>query len=107
MKHEATVSATGNTYLCDIVKPQKADNWLATVIATGTFGGTTLTFGVSVDGGSTVTPYSASTYTLSAVGAFSFTPFGDSSANSNPLQLYAIATGGSGINIGVTVLDNR
>jgi hypothetical protein len=104
-KYTANVTATGNTYLCDIVRPRHADAWSGTVIARGTFGSTTLTLGISDDGGSTVIPLTD--FSITANGATSVPALLSSGENGEDIKLYATATSGSGIDIDVTVYDNR
>lgn len=106
-KYRTNVTNTGNTYLCDIVKPRGADQWSGTINAYGTFGGTTLTLGLSTDGGTTVVPISTSVFSITANGNITLPVAGSSNENDDQMKLYAIATGGSGIDITVDVLDNR
>jgi hypothetical protein len=106
-QYTTNVTETGNTYLCDVFKPRHANNWEGTVHAQGTWGGTTLTLGLSIDDGVTVVPIDSSEFSLTDNGAASIPNLGTSAKNSAGLKLYAIATDGTGINLTVTVLDNR
>lgn len=106
-KYRTNVAATGNTYLCDITKPRGADQWSGTIIAYGTFGGTTLTLGISSNGGATVVPINTDVFSVTANGAVTLPVAGSSNENDGDMKLYAIATGGENINITVDVLDNR
>jgi hypothetical protein len=110
-KYRTLVTATGNTYLCDINKPRGADQWSGTIIAYetvggGTFGGTTLTLGLSSNGGTTVIPLDTTIFSTTGNATVTFPVAGSANENGEDLKLYAIATGGTGINITVDVLDN-
>lgn len=106
-KFEATISADGNTYLCDVVKPRALTDWFATVHAIGTFGGGTITLGTSVDGGSTVVAIPSDQFELAASGAGNIDKLGNSDNLDGAIKLYAIMTGSTTPSVTVTVHDNR
>lgn len=106
--HSVTITTNTTTKICDITKPRDYHVWLATLGAKGTWGGTTLTWKWSVDGG--VNLYPITTAPGSAVTSTNDDSFdvelGISQTNT-PASLYAVTTGGTGASITVLAVDNR
>lgn len=79
------------------------------VHAAGTFGGTTLTFTYSVDGGSSTIPVPQpgtvnTQISITSAGSFNFNAQRSTNA---PILLYAVTTGGTGIDIDIKVVSRE
>jgi len=108
------VAQDTSVYLCDIVKPRGADEWFANVIsgyvAGNTFGTGTVTYSVSLDGGTTKVGINqdgtATAATQTAAGTINLR-FGWPADNINEAKLYAsIATATNPV-VNIAVMDNR
>ena len=106
-KYTADISADGNTYLCDVVKPRTLVEWFATIHVTGTFGSGTVTLATSVDDGSTLVAIPTADFELTANGAENIDKLGYSGTNDGAIKLYAVMTGSTTPTVTVTVHDNR
>lgn len=108
-KTQTTISTATTTLIMDIVKRPEYYVYQATIGVTGTFGGTTLTYFWSPDGGTTKYPITSAPGTaVSSTAADSFNvQLGTGKNNSDKTQLYITSTGGSGISITVTIEDNN
>lgn len=105
------VTLTGNTtgtLLCYITKPRALTEYFATLNAYGTFGGGTLSYGISTDGGATIVTQKD----LSGV-AYSATSndtvnimMGVANHNGQEPRLYAILAGSTAPSITIDVEDN-
>ena len=106
----AVTIASATTTLIGIVKKQRGlDIWRGSIGVAGTFGGTTVTFSWSPDGGTTKHPITTAPGTsVSITAATSFNiELGAGDKNSDGILLYATTTGGAGISITVQVVDNN
>jgi len=113
-KFTATLSAQStNVKICEIKEPRKFDSWFANAMVSGTFGGGTVTFGISFDGGTTI-------YTLNQDGTNSVasaTAAGSVNlrcgtnnkltATTDVPYLYAAVGTATNPSLSIIVLDNR
>lgn len=109
-RYTARITADGDTFLCDILKPSdSSEKWGATVYIYGTFGGGTVTLVGSPDGGTTkVTLPNISGAAFSATtNAAVELEHGNGNKNTDAPKLYARVAGSAGATINVTVFDNR
>lgn len=113
-KYTAALSAQNTSvYVCDIHQPRGFDSWFANVMATGTYGGGTVTYNLTFDGGSTLIPFNqdgtATAATQTAAGALNIRcGFANSQAASTQIaKLYASVATATSPSLVITVLDNR
>ena len=89
---------------------RELNNFIATILAYGTFGGSTLNFYLSPDGGTTLIPITpapgGTAATLTANGMLQLN-IGHPSTNSDLFGIYAQLTGGSGATVTVASYDNN
>jgi len=97
------------TFLCSVHKSREFYCWFATLMASGTWGGSTLSFYVSPDAGTTLIPIKDITDV-----AVSFTSnaslniqMGVSRDNTDRPQIWCELASGSGASITVRVYDNN
>lgn len=105
-----TVDAA-NTYICDVHRRRGATQYDATLFANGTFGGGTIAWLWSPDGGTTKQPIkdmSGTAVTSTAADSFNV-QFGNTTTNaaSDQIKIYATLTGSTSPSITVGVIDNR
>ena|SRR6185437_13184733 len=108
-KYTVTVTGDGDFYIADVNKKRGLTEWLGTFNAYGTFGGGTITFKISTDGGTTKVPlqdYQGNSITLSANGNFN-SVLGNASTNSGAPKLYATMAGSSSPSVVVDLLTNN
>lgn len=108
-RYVTTVNADGNFYICDVNKKRDMPQWFAGVIAAGTFGGGTITFGISPNRGVTIVPLmDASGTPITSTANDDFTlNFGGSSTNSTAPWIYATMAGSAGANVTIYLYDNN
>lgn len=102
-------TAAPSTFVCNVNKKRDFEFWQATCFATGTFGGGTVNWLISPDGGSTTVPmYDASgvAYTSTANDNFNAI-IGGGSTNSDCVKIYATLTGSTGASVALAVFDNN
>jgi len=108
-KITTNITSATTTEITTARKSRDVPYYFATIFVTGTFGGTTVTLQASPDGGTTkVTlndPLTGTAYSLTANGAIDI-KLGAGGTNSDQIRLYAVTTGGAGININANVFDN-
>lgn len=107
-RHTSTITADGDTLIASVVKPRGANNWMATIYAYGTWGGGTITWKVSTDGGTTKIPMktiSGTSMTSNANDEFG-TNRGNPGKNTETTNLYATMAGSSTPSVTVDVDDN-
>lgn len=109
-KYSQVVNANGTYLLGYVHRRSSADYFLATLFAYGTFGGATVTYYKSYDGGTNLiqildlTSVAIAFTTNSEVNLMS----GNTSVNNTPPQIYAIVTGAGGTtNLNIGFLDNK
>lgn len=107
MKHEITISADGDTYLCDVVKPRALTDWFATIHAYGTWGSGTLTLKTSADGGTTKIAIPTADFELTANGSKNIDKLGVSDKLDGAIKVYASLAGATSPSLTVTAHDNR
>lgn len=104
-----TITTNSTTAICTITKPRALTEWFATLNAFGTFGGGTLAYSISTDGGTTKVPMkdmSGTLYTTTANDAVNVAT-GVSNHNGFDPIIYAVLSGATTPSITVDVLDNR
>lgn len=108
-KYTASFTSDGTVQLCYVIKKRDFRDWLATIIATGTFGGGTITWQISADGGTTKTALkdiSGADQTSNAADNFTIELGSGGTVNDAPI-LYATLAGSTAPNIAITVFDNN
>jgi len=109
-KYEATLTtAAAETFVCNVVKKRDFMFWQATCFAWGTFGGGTVNWLVSPDGGTTKIPMydiSGAAYTSTTDDDFT-TTLGGGSTISDCIKIYATLTGSAGATVNLAVFDNN
>ena len=106
-KFEANITADGNYYLCDAVRPRALTDWYATIHATGTFGGGTLTLATSVDDGVTLVGIPTAQFALTENGADNIEKLGHTGQLDGAIKVYAVMTGSTSPVVTATAHDNR
>ncbi len=110
MKYTATINTQNTTvYLCTIKKKRDLGSWLGAMLIYGTFGGGTVTWYISPDGGITLIPWkdiSGSTY-VSKVNENFTTNWGNGSTNSDMPQIYIGIGTATNPNITIDCYDNN
>jgi len=103
------ITANGNYYLGRINKKRDNGYWLGTLFVQGTFGSGTVTFGVSLDRGTTIIPINDLTQNVVSFtgnGLFNL-EFGNSSRGfGDAPMLYAIVSGATSPNLIAGFYDN-
>ena len=109
-KYTATLTtASASTFVCNVNKKRDFEFWQATFFAWGTFGGGTVNWLISPDGGITqIAMYDASgtPYTSTANDDFTAT-LGGGGALGDQIQVYATLTGSVGATVNLAVFDNN
>lgn len=85
-------------------------NFFASLCAWGTWGGGTITFYISPDGGTTLIQILDNAYNAVSYTANSFAnaiPLGNSSHNNDRLSIWAVLTGATSPNLNVGYYDNN
>lgn len=107
--YRTTITAdTAATPLVVVGKPRSLTEWTATFNAYGTFGGGTLSYLISTDGGTTKTTmkdYSGTAYSATAADAIAVGPIGVANHNGKQPIIYAALTGSTNPSITIDVLD--
>lgn len=99
-----------SVYLCDVHKKRDLLMWVGTMGAYGTFGGGTITWQISIDGGTTkmgLKDLTGNTHTSTAEDNFTENLAGGHSADDGPLQLWVSIGAATNPNITVFCSDNR
>lgn len=103
-KYTTSITADGTNEICTVHKPRDLDAWVATLHAFGTFGGGTLSYQISTDGGTTkttmkdLTGVAYSTTTADAINV-------ELGVGDN-IKIYAVLSGATNPAITVHVADN-
>ena len=108
-KQLVNITATGSTQIGTIMRRHDADMWFATFFAYGTWGGTTLSWQWSPDGGSTLLAMKdlgGNAVTSTANDSFN-SEFGTGKHNSDKITLWVTLASGSGISLNVGFYDNQ
>lgn len=105
-----SISADG-TYLIATVQTPKTggEPWIGTVFIGGTFGGGTITFQSSPDGGTTKIPetnLSGAAFSMTTAGSVQVS-LGNADVTANQIKLYAVMTGSTSPTVTATVFDNH
>ncbi len=104
-----TISAdTAGTAICTVTKPRTLSMWMATINAYGTFGGGTLSYSLSTNGGTTKTQQKDLTgvaYTTTTADTINM-ELGVANHNGAEPILYAVLTGSTSPSITIDVEDN-
>lgn len=103
------IAADGDTYIADIVKKRDFYQWFGTFYASGTWGGGTITYKVSVDGGTTKIPLkdaSGSSITSNADDNFTVN-LTAADKLSQTTKLYLTMAGSTSPSVTVTLDDNN
>lgn len=106
-----TIAAdTAAVKLCTVRRPQSVGQlWGALIHAYGTFGGGTLSYLLSTDGGThktTIKDGSGVNYSTTAADGFPISGIGAASNNGAEAIIYAALTGSTSPSIAIDVLDN-
>jgi hypothetical protein len=104
-----TVTSATTTLIGTAVKRRDSLVWKGTLGATGTFGGTAITWFWSTDGGTTKYPITSAPGTaVSTSAADSFNiELNSGSHNTDRVTIYATTTGGAGISLTIQLMDNN
>ena len=112
MKLTAAITAQNTSiYICDIHQRRGANDWFASVMLAGTFGGGTVTLQISNDGGTTKATVNqdgtATAASATAAGVLNVRSGYPSNLGDEPLQLYATIATATNPSINITAYDNR
>lgn len=103
------ITSTTTTQIATLNQVSPLQNNGIDIHTSGTFGGTAVTFQYSLDGGSTLInikdSIGGSDVSISAAEGFKFLP--ELATGGDPILLYAVTTGGSGIDININVIDRN
>lgn len=104
-----TTAAGADIFVCHVKKKREFEQWTATFIPYGTFGGGTLNYYISSDGGVTKIPlYDSSGTAITSTANDNFTVnLGGGSTNSDSPEIYATLSGSSGATVVLDVFDNN
>lgn len=109
--YKAPLITVDGTYpIVYVHKPRNATEWVATINAYGTFGGGTLSYSISTDGGTTktqmkdLTGTAYSTTTADAINVILGVPSNNVAARQT--ILYAVLSGSTSPSLSIDVLDN-
>lgn len=108
-KYTATITADGDTFICNVNKKRDFEAWRATFIASGTWGSGTITWKISPNGGTTKVPLkdsSGASITSNADDNFDVT-LGAGGTNSDCPKIYATMAGSTNPSVSVVVFDNN
>lgn len=98
------------TLLRKATKPRHAEAYGATIMASGTFGGGTLSFFMSPDGGTTfiaLQDSSGNNTALTAAGDFNVVLFVGNSLREKGIGIYYTLSGATSPNISLSITDNK
>lgn len=110
MKYTTNLAAQNTSVkVCDIIRRREADDWIATVVLTGTFGSGTVSLQISTDGGTTkATLNQEGTATAaSATAAIALNIKCGNSSTNEPAELYATIATATNPDVDIVVYDNR
>ena len=99
---------TTGTLIVKALKPRDLNYWCATLNAYGNFGGGTLSYAISTDGGNTLVilkDYGGATYTATANDVVPIGPIGTGSTNSDAPLIYAVLSGATAPSLTIDVMD--
>lgn len=108
-KQVVTITATGETQIGTIMRRPDALSWFGTFFAYGTFGGTTVNWQWSPDGGTTFLPLKdLGGVAVTSTSNDSFNAqFGTGKNNSDHITLWVNLVAGAGISLKVGFYDNQ
>lgn len=103
------ITADGSFLLTTVYKNRTYNMYYGTIIAAGTFGGGTLTFTVSPDGGATKVPMKDITGNVTSLtaGGMANVPFGVGSRIDDGIQVFATMTGSTTPSVTVSIFSNE
>ena len=104
------ITADGTYKLCSVRRNTEATNWAGTIVAGGTFGGGTIKYQLSVDGGTTkidMKDTTGSPYSTTTADIISIPNLGAGVRNTDAPIIYAVLTGSTSASININVVDNR
>lgn len=102
-------ASTTGTAIVTVNKPRELTEWFATINAYGTFGGGTLSYALSTDGGTTkvtMKDLSGTAYSATANDVIDVA-LGVANVNGKEPIIYAVLSGATNPSITIDVLDNR
>lgn len=102
------IADTAGTAIVTCTKPRTLTEWMATINAYGTFGGGTLSYKISTNGGTTkvaMKDISGSSYSATADDVINVAT-GVANNNGKEPIIYAVLTGSTNPNIVIDVMDN-
>lgn len=108
-KYSVSVTADGDTFVADVNKKRDFYEWFGTFIAYGTWGGGTITYKISPDGGTTKIPLkdaSGSSITSNADDNFTIN-LAAGAKNSDAPKLYVTMAGSTNPAVTVVLYDNN
>lgn len=110
MKYTTQITAQNTyKYLCTIRKKRDLVNWMGAMLAYGTWGGGTVTWYISPDGGTTKIPWkdiSGNSYSATADDNFT-TNWGRGSTNNDMPQIYVGIGAATNPSITIECYDNN
>lgn len=111
MKFTNSITTNVQTYICDIHRRKDTWVYIVTLYAAGTFGGGTISWNWSPDGGTTILPIkSAAGTAITSTANDSFNVQfgnGDDILSANQLKIYATMAGAISPVVTVGAIDNR
>lgn len=108
-RYSATLTSDSTVYLCDVNKKRDFRDWLATIIAWGSWGGGTITWQISPDGGTTklaLKDISGNSQTSAADDNFTIELGAGRNLTDAP-KLYATLAGSTAPILNIVVYDNN
>lgn len=104
-----TTAAGSEVFICNVNRKRDLVAWTATFFCQGTFGGGTVNWLISPDGGTTKMPlYDNSGAAITSTTTDNFTVnLGSGTTNSDCPKIYATLAGSAGATVLVSVFDNN
>lgn len=107
--YTSTITGNGNTVIVNTHRRRDATDLLVTITTTGSHGGGTIAWNISPDGGATLIPITTSpgvSVTTNASTSFNVN-LGNTSANTENLQIVAVMSGSTSPNVTVRAYSNE
>lgn len=108
-KYTATLTTNTSAYVCQVIKARQYDSWRGLFFAYGTFGGGTVAWQWSPDGGTTklaMNDFNGNAVVSTANDSF-FADMETGDKNNDKVNLYATLTGATSPSLTVGVYDNN
>jgi len=109
VKKSITMTTNTSTLLSQAKRSADKESYFGSIFATGTWGGGTMTFQASPDGGTTkvtLLDQSGAAVSLTANGMVNI-ELGSGSSTTDDIGIYANLSGSAGATLAVTIFDNN